>query len=117
MKQKQSPRPLDLLGGIFSLCMKERDQGGKGGALKISAAVAAPAPEHEGADARDLRLAIHLPGLLDTLLLHSPACVCACDTRPLWVRLGYLAYAGRPGSDGVSHNLTIGIQCEIVART
>ena len=87
------------------------------GALKISAAVAAPAPEHEGADARDLRLAIHLPGLLDTLLLHSPACVCACDTRPLWVRLGYLAYAGRLGSDGVSHNLTIGIQCEIVART
>ena len=87
------------------------------GALKISAAVAAPAPEHEGADARDLRLAIHLPGLLDTLLLHSPACVCACDTRPLWVRLGYLAYAGRPGSDGVSHNLRIGIQCEIVART
>ena len=43
--------------------------------------------------------------------------MCACDTLPLWVRLGYLAYAGLLGSDGVSHNLTIGIQCEIVPRT
>ena len=43
--------------------------------------------------------------------------MCACDTLPLWVRLGYLAYAGLLGSDGVSDNLTIGIQCEIVLRT
>ena len=80
--------------------------------------------------AEDLWLAIHLPDaryIALALWATSTSIACAgseyiqcavreCDTQPLWVRLGYLAYAGRPGSDGLSHYRWIGIQCEIVPR-
>ena len=58
MKQKHSPRPVDLLAGILSLCMKETDQG-KGGFKAFSCSCCT---HNEGASApmRDLWLAIHL---------------------------------------------------------
>ena len=84
MKQKHSPGPWDLLARIFSLCMKERDQG-KEAFKDLSCSWCT---HNEGTSGRDLWLAIHLRDAWYIALLHCAIHLPARTLRAIRVHCG-----------------------------